>query len=260
MKKILYILLSLSSVLFHHNTLAQEPFTVVIDPGHGGFDPGALANNVTEKSIVLAYGLKIGEILTQSNENIKVIYTRKTDKFVPLHERAAVANQHHAQLFISVHTNYYSTSSVYGFETFIMGMHNTEENLNIARKENAVILIEDNYEKHYEGFDINSSESYIIFDLMQEEQLLKSAELAILVNKNIPKYTTRKNRGIRQAGFLVLKETNVPSILLELGYISNISEVSYLQSIKGKDEICKAIAHAIIQYKNTYTVLEETVK
>lgn len=228
----------------------QEKFIVVLDPGHGGFDPGAMGNRIIEKNLVLNYSLEIGKIINQTDESIKVVYTRTKDKFIPLHQRAKIANENHADLFVSVHVNSYPESYIHGLETFIIGMHDSEENLNTAKKENAVILIEDNYETYYEGFDPNSSESYIIFDLIQEKYFLNSAEFSIFVQNNVTKYSSRKSRGTKQAGFLVLNEANAPSALIELGYLTNAEEASYLLSEKGKKEVAKAIAQSIIQYKN----------
>ncbi|MFV0553460.1 MAG: N-acetylmuramoyl-L-alanine amidase [Mangrovibacterium sp.] len=230
---------------------AQPQFTVVLDPGHGGFDPGALGNKITEKNIVLDYSLEIGKIVNQLDETINIIYTRTSDKFVPLHQRAAIANENNAELFMSIHVNSFPKPYMHGFEIFIIGMHDSEENLNTAKKENAVILIEDNYKTQYEDFDPNSSESYIIFDLIQEEYLLNSADFSICIQNNIPKYTSRRNRGTRQAGFLVLKETNTASVLVELGYLTNADESKYLLSEKGKQEIANALAQSIIDYKQT---------
>ncbi|MFV0521324.1 MAG: N-acetylmuramoyl-L-alanine amidase [Mangrovibacterium sp.] len=251
MEKRLFILLLF--INFFASSEAQERFTVVIDPGHGGFDPGTSNKNIEEKDLVLNYVFEIGKIINQSDPSIQVIYTRTKDNFIPLHERAAIANKNHARLFVSIHANSYPKAYVRGLETFIVGMHDSDDNFNIAKKENAVILNEDNYKAYYEDFDPNSSESYIIFDMVQEEHLMESADFSILVQNNITKYTSRKNRGIKQAGFLVLKEVNMPGVLIELGYLTNIEELNYLLSNKGKENIAQAIAQAIIEYKNKYT-------
>ncbi|MFV0289765.1 MAG: N-acetylmuramoyl-L-alanine amidase [Mangrovibacterium sp.] len=254
MKQITTIILILASVI----CTAQEKFTIVLDPGHGGFDPGAIGNNIVEKNLVLNYALEIGQIINQQDRSIEVIYTRTKDKFIPLHQRANIANINQAQLFISIHVNSYSMPSVNGFETYIVGMHGSEEVLNIAKKENAVILIEENYETFYEGFDPNSSESYILFDLIQEEHLLNSAEFSVLIQTNIRRQAKRTIRGTNQAGFLVLKEANSPSALIELGYLTNQVEANYLLSEKGKREICNAIAKSIIEYKQNQVNLQQS--
>lgn len=233
----------------HSASFAQEPFTVVIDPGHGGFDPGAMGNQITEKKITLQYALEIGRRINQADDDIQVVYTRTKDLFIPLHKRTAIAREHQADLFVSIHVNSFTEAYVRGLDTYVMGMHTSEENLELAKKENAVILIEENYQKHYAGFDPNSSESYIIFDLIQEEYLLNSAEFSIFIQNNVAEYTSRKARGTKQAGFLVLKEANTPSVLVELGYLTNKEEAKYLLSDKGKGEITRAIAQAVVQYK-----------
>ncbi|MFW6222671.1 MAG: N-acetylmuramoyl-L-alanine amidase family protein, partial [Bacteroidota bacterium] len=191
---------------------------VVIDPGHGGKDPGASGKYSKEKDIVLQVSKKLGHYIQKYMDDVKVIYTRDKDVFVPLHERADIANKNNADLFISIHANAISTSSVYGVETFAMGLHKSESNLEVAKKENKVIELEDNYEEEYEGFDPSSAESYIIFSLMQNTYLSQSLEFASYVQNQFRERVNRNDRGVKQAGFLVLWRTNMPSILVELGF------------------------------------------
>jgi N-acetylmuramoyl-L-alanine amidase len=225
--------------------------TIVIDPGHGGEDPGALGKIAKEKDIVLAVALKLGQIINQNNSNIKIIYTRNTDVFIPLYERADIANKNHADLFISIHANANHNSEVYGAETYAMGLYTSEKNLEVAKKENAVITLEKDYTTKYEGYDPNSAESFIIFSLMQNTFLEQSLEFASYVQEQFVKSAQRTDRGVKQAGFLVLWKTTMPSVLIETGYISNPKEEKYLISKTGQEELANSIYKAFINYKNT---------
>lgn len=229
----------------------DDRFVVVIDPGHGGNDPGAIGRRGKEKNINLNVAVKLGNLIERNCNDVKVVYTRKTDKFVPLHTRAEIANNAKANLFISIHTNALArkNSSVRGTETYTLGLHRTEENLEVAKKENSVILIEDDYKQRYAGFNPNSSESYIIFEFMQDKNMVQSVNFATLVQKNF-KGCNRIDKGVHQAGFLVLRETSMPSVLVELGYISNPSEEEYLLSERGTSELANAIFKALLNYKN----------
>ncbi|WP_040472422.1 N-acetylmuramoyl-L-alanine amidase family protein [Aquimarina agarivorans] len=238
-----------------NNKSNKKPFVVVLDAGHGGHDSGNRGNGYFEKNIALDIILKTGEIL-KTDPNIKVIYTRKTDVFIPLSKRADIANKAKADLFVSVHCNAHK-SSAFGTETFVLGLHANERNFNIAKKENAVILLEDNYEQDYDGFDPNSPESVIGLTLMQEEYLEQSLNLASFVQQNFTKKLKRSNRGVKQAGFLVLHRTFMPSVLIETGFLTNKSEGKYLNSKKGKLEMATSIAKAIKNYRNT--VLENYI-
>ena len=224
-------------------------FTVVIDPGHGGKDPGAVSNGFYEKIITLNTSLKLGKIL--QDNGIKVIYTRDRDKFVNLLERANIANKSDAQLFISIHCNYH-TSQAYGAETFVLGLHANQRNFEVAKKENSVIFFEDDYESAYAGFDPNNPESVIGLTLMQEEYLDQSIIAASYIQNGFVNRLNRKNRNIKQAGFIVLKYTYMPSVLIELGFLSNKKEGAYLNSPKGQSEMAEAISNAVINYKNEF--------
>ena len=227
----------------------RNNFTVVIDPGHGGKDPGAVSNGFYEKIITLNTSLKLGQIL--QDNGIKVIYTRDRDKFVNLLERANIANKSDAQLFISIHCNYH-TSQAYGAETFVLGLHANQRNFEVAKKENSVIFFEDNYESAYAGFDPNNPESVIGLTLMQEEYLDQSIIAASYIQNGFVNRLNRKNRNIKQAGFIVLKYTYMPSVLIELGFLSNKKEGAYLNSPKGQSEMAEAISNAVINYKNEF--------
>lgn len=227
-------------------------FTVVIDAGHGGKDPGARGVRINEKAINLAVALKLGGFIEQRSEDVKVIYTRKTDRFIELDERANIANRNKADLFISIHTNAVKRgSTVQGTETYTLGLARTDENLEVAMSENSAILLEDNYQQRYEGFDPNSSESYIIFEFMQNKHMEQSISLASEIQKSF-KGAKRVDRGVRQAGFLVLRKTSMPSVLVELGYISNRNEESYLGSAAGQQALAEALYEAFDRYKRSY--------
>ena len=224
---------------------------VVIDPGHGGRDPGAVGRSGKEKDVVLAISLKLGGYINEFLPDVEVIYTRTTDEFVELHRRAEIANQNNADLFISIHANANRNRQVRGTDTFVMGLHTSKENLEVARKENAVILIEDDYDQQYEGFDPNSPESYIIFSLMQNTFLSQSLNFASYVQDQFRDRAGRIDRGVRQAGFLVLWQTTMPSALIEVGFMSNEEEERFLMSDRGQAYIASAIFRAFRDYKNS---------
>ena len=227
----------------------SKPFVVVLDAGHGGKDPGRPTNfGYKEKDIALKIVLKIGENL-EKHQNIKVIYTRKTDVFLKLRERAAIANKADADLFVSIHCNAH-TSNAYGTETYVLGLHRNESNFRVAQQENEGIFLEDDFETNYEGFDPNSPESMIGLTLMQEDYLDQSILLARYVQDNFTLKLKRKNRGVKQAGFWVLHNTYMPSILIETGFITNKSEGDYLNSTVGRNNISKSISDAILDYKS----------
>ena len=192
-------------------------YTVVIDAGHGGKDSGAVGKVAKEKNINLAVALKLGELIAANCPDVKVVYTRKTDVFVELHERARIANKAKADLFISVHTNAMPNKIIRrGTETYTLGMHRAADNLAVAKRENSVITLESDYQQRYEGFDPNSSESYIIFEFMQDQNMASSVEFAKGVQEQFARTAGRVNKGVYQAGFLVLRETSMPSVLIEL--------------------------------------------
>jgi N-acetylmuramoyl-L-alanine amidase len=223
---------------------------VVLDAGHGGKDPGAQSYGLNEKDVALDVSLLVGKML-QKHEDINFIYTRDKDVFIGLRERATIANKAKADLFISIHANAVNNTSPYGTETFVLGLHRNQDNLEIAMRENQVIELEENYEEKYDGFDPKSPESYIGFSLMQEEYLDQSILLASLIQDNFTKKLYRNNRGVKQAGFLVLRETYMPSVLVELGFLTNKKENVYLKSKSGREELARQIADAVMAYKAT---------
>ncbi|TXK73490.1 N-acetylmuramoyl-L-alanine amidase [Mesonia sp. K4-1] len=244
----------------------SKPFIVVIDAGHGGKDSGNSWHGFYEKHIALDIALRVGKAL-EKFDNLKVIYTRKTDVFIPLHKRAEIANDADADLFVSIHCNGHN-SSAHGTETFALGLHRNKDNLDIAMKENSVIYLEENYEVTYDGFDPKDPSSYIGMTLMQEEYLDQSILLADFIQKEYTNKLKRVDRGVKQAGFLVLRETFMPSVLTEIGFLSYKPEGSYLKSNKGKEQIAKSIQEGIINYKNSINhdfsnstkIVDETLK
>ncbi|RDY57767.1 N-acetylmuramoyl-L-alanine amidase family protein [Flagellimonas nanhaiensis] len=226
----------------------KDKFVVVLDAGHGGHDPGNLGNGYLEKSIALAIVLEAGKEL-EKNPDIKVVYTRKDDSFVDLFRRGEIANQANADLFVSVHCDSHS-SDAHGAGTFVLGLHANRQNFEVAKKENSVIYLEDDYEQRYAEYDINSPESIIGLTIMQEEFLDQSIQLGKNLQDNFTKKLSRKDRKVKQAGFIVLHQTFMPSVLVETGFLTNKNEGSYLNSKKGQQQMGKAIADAIIAYKN----------
>ncbi len=222
--------------------------TVVIDPGHGGHDSGCLGSSAKEKHVALEIALKLGKLIEQNYPDIKVIFTRKTDVFIPLHERADIANRNHADLFICVHLNS-GNKVAYGAETYVMGLHKTEDNLNVAKRENASILLEDDYKTQYDGFDPNSPEANIIFSLYQNQFMHQSLSFASKIQDQFEEYAGRNNRGVKQAGFLVLYKTAMPSVLIESGFLTHDMEEKYLDSDKGESTIATSIFRAFREYK-----------
>lgn len=233
--------------------LAADRFTLVIDAGHGGHDAGALGAKSKEKNINLKVALAFGNYVERNCSDVKVIYTRKTDVFIPLNERANIANRNKADLFISIHTNALPKGKIArGFEVYTLGMHAAAENLAVAKRENSVILVEKDYKQHYEGFDPNSSESYIIFEFMQDKNMAKSVELAQMIQKEACATSGRANKGVHQAGFLVLRATSMPSCLVELGFITTPDEENYLNTNAGVDALAKGIYQAFKRYKKKH--------
>jgi len=228
-----------------------ELSTIVLDAGHGGIDNGTSGKYSKEKDIALKLALKVGNYIESNFPDVKVIYTRKTDVFVPLDKRAEIANSNKADLFISIHLNGVTNHKVYGTETFVMGLHKSNENLEVAKKENSAILFEKDYSTKYEGFEPNSSESYIIFSLLQNTFQEQSLSYASIIQDQFTNRTHRKNRGVKQAGFWVLWKTTMPSVLIEAGFLSNPKEEKYLISEKGQDYIASAIYRSFKDYKNS---------
>jgi N-acetylmuramoyl-L-alanine amidase len=244
----LLTLLTLTSFTKNNTEIPpKDKFIVVLDAGHGGHDPGNLGNGYLEKDISLNIVLKAGEELSK-DPSIKVIYTRKDDTFVDLFKRGEIANQANADLFVSVHCNSHS-SDASGVETFVLGLHKNKQNFEVAKKENSVIYLEDDYAQRYAEYDINSPESVIGLTIMQEEFLDQSIMLGKRLQDNFTKQLKRKDRKVKQAGFIVLHQTFMPSVLVEAGFLTNKSEGSYLNSSKGQTEMGKAIAYAVLAYK-----------
>lgn len=241
------IVLTFSSFVNAQST--SKKFVVVLDAGHGGKDPGNLGNGYREKDIALKTVLSVGEAL-KKNPNIKVVYTRKTDVFIDLFVRGKIANKEKADLFVSIHCDSH-TSQAYGAGTFVLGTHRNQTNFEVAKKENSVIFMEEDYQKNYAGFDPNSPESVMSILLSQEEYLDQSILLASLIQKHFTSKLNRKDRKVKQAGFIVLHQTVMPSVLVELGFLTNKKEGAYLNSKKGQQQMSIAIKDAILQYKES---------
>lgn len=248
-KKITAFFVMIMCLLFSV-TEAYGKFVLVIDPGHGGRDAGAVGKISKEKNINLNVALAFGRYVQNNCPDVKVVYTRNKDVFVPLHERANIANRHKADLFVSIHTNALPKGrQARGLETYTLGMHRAADNLDVAKRENSVILIESDYKRHYEGFDPGSSESYIMFEFLQDRNMAQSVEMARLVQKRTCASTGRNNMGVKQAGFLVLRETSMPGCLIELGFISTPDEERYLNTQNGIDAMGRGIYQAFVDYK-----------
>ncbi|MCF8226805.1 MAG: N-acetylmuramoyl-L-alanine amidase [Bacteroidales bacterium] len=224
--------------------------TVVIDAGHGGRDSGAVGKKAKEKDIALSIALKTGKYIEENVDGVRVIYTRKRDEFVELYKRAAIANENEADLFISIHVNANSNPTPYGTSSHVLGLHRTGEHFDVAVRENSVILLEENYETRYEGFDPTSLESYIIFSLMQDTYLKQSIEFASYIQDQFRERSKRKDRGVIQQGLLVLAQTSMPAVLIEAGFISNPEEEKFLVTEYGQDLIASAIYRAFKRYKD----------
>lgn len=253
MCKKITLLLALMCMLVVTAFAANKRFTLVIDPGHGGHDAGARGAISMEKNINLTVALRFGKYVEQNMPEVRVIYTRKQDVFIPLHERANIANRANADLFISVHTNALPAGKVArGFETYTLGMHRAKDNLDVAMRENSVISMEKGFEQTYEGFDPKSSESYIIFEFIQGKNMERSVELARMIQRSVCDGACRPDKGVHQAGFLVLRETSMPSCLIELGFITTPDEERLLNDNAKVDDIAKGIYEAFAKYKNKY--------
>lgn len=253
MCKKITLLLAFMCMLVVTAFAANKRFTLVIDPGHGGHDAGARGAISMEKNINLTVALRFGKYVEQNMPEVRVIYTRKQDVFIPLHERANIANRANADLFISVHTNALPAGKVArGFETYTLGMHRAKDNLDVAMRENSVISMEKGFEQTYEGFDPKSSESYIIFEFIQGKNMERSVDLARMIQRSVCDSGCRPDKGVHQAGFLVLRETSMPSCLIELGFITTPDEERLLNDNAKVDDIAKGIYEAFAKYKNKY--------
>ncbi len=251
-KKLIILLICLFPLL---NIAADDKFVLVIDAGHGGKDIGAPARKLKyhEKDINLKVALAFGRYVENNCPDVKVIYTRKNDIFIPLNTRADIANKNKADLFISIHTNSLARgTTARGIETYTLGMHRAEDNLEVAMRENSVILVEDNYEQKYAGFDPRSSESYIMFEFMQDKHMSQSVDMAKMVQREVCAYAGRPNRGVHQAGFLVLRCTMMPSCLIELGFISTPSEERLMNNSSQLDKMARGIYNAFVSYRKKY--------
>ena len=256
---ITFLICAFWSVLpFFCLTAEGKDFVVVIDPGHGGKDPGAIGRRGKEKTINLNVALKLGALIRENCKDVKIVYTRQKDVFVALDKRAQIANNAKADLFISIHTNSVAKGrTIRGTETYTLGLHRTEDNLEVAKKENSVILIENDYEQRYAGFNPNSAESYIIFEFLQDKNIEKSVQLATYIQKQFKTTAKRIDKGVHQAGFLVLRETTMPGVLVELGYISTPDEERYLLTEAGTTALAKSIYQAFLKYKQQNGTLHE---
>jgi len=247
---LIFFLLTLSETGYSQSGGEDKKWIIVLDPGHGGKDPGALGSVMKEKTINLAIALKTGEYLQKYVRNVNVLYTRKTDVLPGLKERAEFANMNKADLFISIHCNWAPTTAIRGAETFVMGHSKDEQNLEVAMKENEVILLEDDFSSKYQGFDPKSPESYIIFSLMQNVFQEQSLDLATKIQDQFKNRAGRIDRGVKQDGFWVLYMTSMPSVLVETGFITNPDEEKYLSSVTGQEYIASAIYRAARDYIN----------
>lgn len=244
--RFLLLMLMLTAVL------PARAFTVVIDAGHGGKDPGALGAILREKDLNLAVSLRLAKLLEEEQKEVTTLLTRKNDVFLTLQERADFVNKHNADLFICIHANSAQNKQVHGAETYTLGLHKQESNLSVAMRENSVMMLEDDYQTKYQGFNPNSVESYIMFEFMQDQYMDRSLQFASLVQQQLSGACRRADKGVRQAGFWVLHKSACPSVLIELGFLSNAEEEKYMASEKGKDELAHAIYDAFVQYKTAW--------
>ncbi len=250
MRLLVFVMLFLvPGVLMASSPESYKIKKVVLDAGHGGRDSGAKGLKADEKDITLAVALKVGEYINDYFSDVEVIYTRTEDVFVPLDERSRIANESGADIFISIHCNANPSKSPYGTETFVMGLHRSKDNLDVAMRENAVITYEEDYKSTYEGYDPNSAESFIVFNLMQHSFLEQSLNMASLIQNQFRERARRRDRGVKQAGFIVLWRASMPSVLVELGFLSNAKEEQYLISSDGQTYLASSIFRAFRDYK-----------
>ena len=259
-KTILLILLLVIAAPTMAQKSGKKPFTVVIDAGHGGVDPGALGRKSHEKNINFKVSNRVGQLIKEAYPEVKIIYTRTTDVKIPLAKRADIANKENANLFISIHSNASKNKSANGCQTFTLGAGSDAEAKAAAMYENEVILSEDNFEETYKGFDPRSSESYIIFELMRSHDMEQSVKLAEMVQRGMVKNTALNDRGVSSAGFLVLHRTVMPSILVELGFISNSKDENLIASKEGQEKLAKGIFNGFAEYYALYGKAKETKK
>lgn len=257
------LVFGLLAAFFSVGVFAQGVNTIVLDAGHGGSDPGNLGTGRyanREKDIALSITLQVGAYIEEHFPDVKVIYTRKTDVFLPLHERTEIANNAQADLFVSIHCNAVKNTSVYGTETYVMGFKYSKNNLEMTKKENAVIFMEDDYEQNYDGLDLNNPESNIIAALYQNAFLDQSINFANFVERQFKERVGRKSRGVKQSVLFVMNRTTMPSALIEMGFLSNKEEEDFLNSEKGQSYIASAIYRAFRDYKNTVEGVQNMVE
>jgi len=248
----LLVILYISFAFPIYMSAEEHSYVVVIDPGHGGKDPGAVGKRGKEKDINLAVALLMGKQIQENHPDVKVIYTRSKDILIGLDERANIANKANANLFISIHCNASNNRQAKGAEVFTFGLSRTKENLEVAKRENSAILLEDNYRQKYEGFDPNSAESYIIFEFMQNKFVEQSVDFASLVQSELIRGARREDRGVKQAEYLVLRKSSMPRILIELDFISNASAEEFLMSQSGQKSLAQCIYNAFSKHKKEY--------
>ncbi|WP_302589449.1 N-acetylmuramoyl-L-alanine amidase [uncultured Muribaculum sp.] len=257
---IIKIILLLTAVVAHTTlaaTTESHKFTLVIDAGHGGHDYGAVAGKINEKSINLATALEFGRLVESNMPDVKIVYTRKGDYFKTLQERASIANKANGNLFVSIHTNSVDKrnkrrTTIHGASTYTLGLHRSEENFAVAQRENSVMMLEDDYETKYLGFDPSSTESYIIFELSHDKNIDQSIDFAAKVQKQLSSTAGRADKGVRQAGFWVLAKTSMPAVLVELDFICNPNCAAFLNSKQGTQKMGKALYNAFCQYRKSY--------
>jgi N-acetylmuramoyl-L-alanine amidase len=252
---------STNYIIAQENTTKVK--TIIIDPGHGGKDSGTMGTKrfkIYEKHVALAVSLKLGKYISESFPEVEVIYTRDSDVFLELNERTEIANKSNADLFISIHCDGFTNPNPSGASVFVMGMSKLKTNMDVAMRENSAIYLEDNYKQKYEGFDPKSPESYIVFSLMQNTYLNQSLKIAEEVENQFSTRANRKSRGVKQAPFYVISRTNMPSILIECGFLTNPKEEEFLHSDLGQDYIASAIFRAFRSYKESVEIKEEKVE
>jgi len=254
-RKSYLIILLFSFLAINTYSQTKKTFTIVIDAGHGGHDPGTMGNRKYkkhEKDVALSIALKFGKLIEKNLKDVKVVYTRKTDVFIKLKDRPKIANDNNADLFVSIHCNASKNSAAKGSETYVLGVHKNETNLNVAKKENSVIYLEKDYSVNYDGFDPQSTNSLVALTIGQEEYIENSLLLASLIQENIKKTTALKSRGlngVNQAGFWVLARNSMPSVLVETGFLSNPQDAKYLMSNRGQDKVANALYLGFKEYK-----------
>ena len=258
----LLLLFNLNNINLLSQTNSTKIKTIVIDPGHGGKDSGTLGTKrfkIYEKHVALAVSLKLGNYIAEEFPDVKIIYTRDTDVFLELNERTEIANKSNADLFISIHCDGFTNPKPSGASVFVMGMSKLKANMDVAMRENSAIYLEDNYQQKYDGFDPKSAESYIVFSLMQNTYLNQSLQIAEEVESEFSNRANRKSRGVKQAPFYVISRTNMPSILVECGFLTNPKEEEFLHSDLGQDYIASAIFRAFRSYKQNIEITAEAV-